>query len=74
MTADTLAAAIRPTILAALQAEFADEIGTDADTFSGQVGRLSQALASGIATGLVPYLQSPATVVTVPGQPPGRLV
>lgn len=70
MTSETLAAVMEPTILAAIHAEFGTEIAFDPDRLQAQAARLASAIAQGVANGLVPYLQSPATQVVGPGTPP----
>lgn len=67
MTPAGLAAALTPTITAALQAEFAAETAGSPDAFATKITRLSAALATGIAEGLVPYIQAQAAVVNPAG-------
>lgn len=67
MTAAALATALTPTITAALQAEFADETAGSPDAFATKITRLSSALATGIAEGLVPYIQAQSQVVNPAG-------
>ena len=67
MTTAALAAAITPTIKAAMQAEFAAETAGSPEAFGAKIDRLSAALATGIATGLVPYIQQQAQVVSPAG-------
>ena len=52
-----LGAALATSIFTAFQAEFAAEIAGGPSAFSVKGARFSQAMAAGIAAGLVPYLQ-----------------
>ena len=74
MTSDTMTAAIKPAISAALLATFADSIAVSPDTFGAQLDKLATALADGIGTALVPYIQTQAAVVAPDGTPLGTVV
>ncbi len=67
MTVPALTAALTPTIKAAVQAEFAAEAAGSPEAFGVKLDRLSVALATGIATGLVPYIQQQAQVIDPAG-------
>ena len=67
MTVAGLAAARTPTITAALQAEFVAETAGSPEAFTAKLTRVSAALATGIAEGLVPYIQTQAQVVNPAG-------
>lgn len=72
MTTETLTAALTPAIAAALEASFA---AVPLPGGEEERAKLAAALASGIAAGLVPYLQSEQTVVVdAAGAPIGRVV
>jgi hypothetical protein len=74
MTSATLASALAPAISAALAAEFATEAAGSPDAFGVKISRLSAALATGIATALVPYIQTQAQVVDASGSPLGKVL
>ncbi len=68
----TLATALQPTILSALQATFPQDTNNPVFSLAQQTA-FSTALATGIANGLVPYLIA-QTVVNVPAHAPGGAV
>ena len=74
MTSAALTAALTPTIKAALTAEFAAEAAGSPEAFGAKLDRMALALATGIAAGLVPYIQQQAQVVDASGSPLGKVV
>jgi hypothetical protein len=73
VTSATLTAALTPTIKASLQAAFGNELAQSPEAFGAKLDRLAGALAAGIASGLVPYIQTQAQVVDPAGAVLGRV-
>lgn len=73
MNAATMTAALTPTIKASLASAFAAELAGSPQAFGAKLDKLAAALASGIAAGLVPYLQTQAQVTDPAGAVIGKV-